>query len=58
MAGLTLSNNSYFYTKTRRFWAKRQHLAPLQTCYCTPKAYQLNRKQHAFGMENVEEKVE
>ncbi len=30
--------------------AQKHHLAPLQACYCTPKAYQLHRKRHAIGL--------
>lgn len=57
MIGLTLPNESYFYTKTRRFWAKRYQFSPQSACSFPAKACRLSHKSNAFGRENVEEKV-
>lgn len=36
--------------------AQKHHLASLEACYCTPKAYQLHRKRHTIGLLGRENK--
>lgn len=58
MAGFMAADKSYFYTKTRHFWAKRYQFSPQFACSFPPKACRLPHKSNAFGQENVEKKVE
>lgn len=58
MAGFMAADKSYFYTKTRRFWAKRYQFSPQSACSFPAKACKLPHKSNAFGQKNVEEKIE
>lgn len=44
MAGFMAADKSYFYTKTRHFWAKRYQFSPQFACSFPPKACRLHCK--------------